>query len=80
MWRIPRSQAVASRENWDAIIASQGRPVSWLADNGAEMTYSAVLQWCQANEVEWHHIAPGRPRQNAFVVSLKGRLRDECLN
>ena len=25
-------------------------------------------------------IAPGKPVQNAFVESLNGRLRDECLN
>jgi transposase InsO family protein len=27
-----------------------------------------------------HYIAPGKPVQNAFVESLNGRLRDECLN
>ena len=26
------------------------------------------------------YIAPGKPVQNAFVESLNGRLRDECLN
>ena len=30
--------------------------------------------------VEWHYIAPGKPVQNAFVESLNGRFRDECLN
>ena len=30
--------------------------------------------------MEWHYIAPGKPTQNAFVESFKGRLRDECLN
>ncbi len=27
-----------------------------------------------------HYIAPGKPVQNAFVESLNGRFRDECLN
>jgi putative transposase len=27
-----------------------------------------------------HYIAPGKPMQNGFVESFKGRLRDECLN
>jgi putative transposase len=26
------------------------------------------------------YIAPGKPVQNAFVESVNGRLRDECLN
>jgi putative transposase len=30
--------------------------------------------------VGWHYIAPGKPVQNAFVESLNGRFRDECLN
>jgi putative transposase len=40
----------------------------------------AVLRWCQQTSVEWHHIAPGKPTQNAFVESFNGRFRDECLN
>jgi Integrase core domain len=39
-----------------------------------------VLRWCQEHEVGWHHIAPGKPQQNAFAESFIGRLRDECLN
>ena len=30
--------------------------------------------------VEWHYIAPGKPKQNGFAESFNGRLRDECLN
>ncbi len=30
--------------------------------------------------MEWHYIAPCKPIQNAFVESLNGRVRDECLN
>jgi len=30
--------------------------------------------------VEWHYIAPRKLTQNAFVESLNGWLRDECLN
>lgn len=32
------------------------------------------------NRVEWHYIDPGKPRQNAFIESLNGSLRDELLN
>ena len=30
--------------------------------------------------MEWHYIAPRKLTQNAFVKSLNGWLRDECLN
>jgi putative transposase len=40
----------------------------------------AILRWSQETQVEWHYIAPGKPRQNAFVESFNGRLRDELPN
>ncbi len=40
----------------------------------------AILKWREASRVEWHHIAPGKPMQNAFIESFNGRLRDELLN
>ncbi len=30
--------------------------------------------------IEWHYIAPGKPRQNGFVEGFNGRMRDELLN
>lgn len=39
-----------------------------------------MLQWQEDRAVGWHFIAPGKPQQNGFVESLKGRFRDECLN
>jgi putative transposase len=38
-----------------------------------------VLAWSQDRVVGWHHIAPGKPQQIAFVESFNGKLRDECL-
>ena len=51
-----------------------------VSDNGTGLTSRAVLQWQEDAGVEWHYIAPGKPMQNAFVESLNGRFRDECLN
>ena len=51
-----------------------------VSDNGTELTSHAVLRWQQDTGVAWHYIAPGKPIQNAFVESLNGRFRDECLN
>jgi putative transposase len=64
----------------DALIASRGRPLNIVSDNGPEFTSMAILRWCQESGVEWHYIAPGKPQQNAFVESFNGRLRDELLN
>src|SRR5262245_32727831 len=47
---------------------------------GTELTSNAILAWQQQHDVEWHHIAPGKPMQNGFAESFNGRLRDECLN
>jgi putative transposase len=64
----------------DFLIATRGKPLSCVSDNGTEFTSMAILRWCQASGVEWHYIAPGKPTQNAFIESFNGRLRDEHLN
>lgn len=64
----------------DAIMARRGKPQTIVSDNGTELTSMAVLKWCQETGIEWHYIAPGKPTQNAFVLSFNGRFRDECLN
>ena len=40
----------------------------------------AVLRWCQAPQIDWHYIAPGKPMQNAIDESFNGNFRDERLN
>jgi putative transposase len=64
----------------DRIAELRGRPLQIVSDNGTELTSHAILAWQQAQGVDWHYIAPGKPMQNGFVESLIGRLRDECLN
>jgi putative transposase len=64
----------------DAVIVRRGKPRTIVSDNGTEMTSMAVLEWCQASQIEWHYIAPGKPMQNGFVESFNGSFRDECLN
>ena len=62
------------------LIGLRGKLRTVVSDNGTELTSSAILHWSQERRVEWHYIAPGKPVQNAFVESLNGRFRDECLN
>jgi putative transposase len=55
-------------------------PKATRGHNGTELASHGVLRWQQDTGVECHYIAPGKPVQNAFVESLNGRFRDECLN
>lgn len=64
----------------DAIVAKRKKPLLIVSDNGSELTSHAILRWQEDRGVGWHYIAPGKPVQNAFVESLNGRFRDECLN
>lgn len=64
----------------DAIIGGRRLPLMIVSDNGTELTSHAILRWQEERAVAWHYIAPGKPVQNAFVESLNGRFRDECLN
>ena len=64
----------------DAVIPRRGKPRTIVSDNGTEMTSTAVLEWCQDRQVEWHYHASGKPMQNGFVESFNGSFRDECLN
>jgi putative transposase len=64
----------------DAVAALRGYPKTIVLDNGPEMVSLAMLRWAADRGVRLHHIAPGKPIQNAFCESFNGRLRDECLN
>jgi putative transposase len=59
----------------DRLMIKRGKPKSIVSDNGSELTSNAILTWADQARVEWHHIAPGKPMQNAFIEGLNGRLR-----
>lgn len=62
------------------LVAWRGKPGIIVSDNGTELTSNAVLTWCGEADIDWHHIAPGKPMQNGYVESFNGRMRDELLN
>ncbi len=64
----------------DCLIRLYGKPRLNFSDNGTELTSRAILEWQNATGVAKHHVAPGKPTQNAFIESFKGRLRDDLLN
>ncbi len=55
-------------------------PKSIVCDNGTEFTSKAMFFWSKENHVRLSFIQPGKPTHNAFVESLNGKFRNECLN
>ena len=64
----------------DMIASSRGYPQVIVCDNGPEFTGRALDQWASARGVRLHFIQPGKPTQNAFIESLNGTFREECLS
>jgi putative transposase len=62
------------------LFAVRATPQTVVRDNGTEFTSNAILKFVDDRKFNWHHIAPGKPTQNAFNESFNGRLRDELLN
>jgi transposase InsO family protein len=50
------------------------------SDNEPEFVAVAVQAWLQAKMIGALYIAPGSPRENAYVKSFNSRLRDQHLN
>ncbi|WP_027272372.1 integrase core domain-containing protein, partial [Legionella sainthelensi] len=55
-------------------------PIKVICDNGTEFTSKAMFFWSKETNVTLGFIQPGKPTQNAFVESLNGKFRNECLN
>ena len=64
----------------DDVALLHGLPEEIVLDNGPEGTSRAMFDWSERTGVRLRFIEPGKPVQNAFVESLNGKLRDECLN
>ena len=59
--------------------AGQG-PRSITVDHGTEFQSRALEDWAYRCGVQLDFIRPGKPLENAFIESINGRLRAECLN
>jgi transposase InsO family protein len=64
----------------DQLSGQRGYPAVIRSDNGPEFSGKAMLSWAHRSGITLRPIEPGKPNQNAYVESLNGRLRDECLN
>jgi hypothetical protein len=71
---------VRRRPKLDVIIAWHGRPAMCMSDNGPELTGMTVLRFSQESQIEWHHIAPGKPTYGRPCQSITHQeQRDETL-
>lgn len=64
----------------DRLIDQRKKPNQITCDNGTEFTCKTMYYWQQQTGVKLGFIQPGKPIQNAFVESLNGKFRSECLN
>ena len=62
------------------LFARRGTPRYIRSDKGPEFTADAVRDWLERIEVGTLFIEPGSPRENGYVESFNGKLRDELLN
>ncbi len=64
----------------DQLMEEHGKPNKVTHDNGTEFTSKAIFFWSKETGVTLGFIQPGKPTQNAFVESLNGKFRTECLH
>jgi len=64
----------------ERLIEHRGTPEAILSDNGSEFCSRAFDTWADRRQVQLRFIRPGKPVENAFIESLNGKYRDECLN
>lgn len=65
---------------FDRVIEQRGKPACIQTDNGPEFISRVLIQWVRRNGIELRQIEPGKPTQNAYIESLNGTLRYECLD
>ena len=64
----------------DTLIAEHGKPFRIRVDNGAEMTPTVFVQWCERQQIQIVYIQPGKPNQNAYIEQFNRSFRHEVLD
>lgn len=62
------------------VVIHRGAPRSITVDHGSEFASCVMDAWADRQGLQLDCIRPGKPVENGFIESFKGRLRDECLN
>jgi putative transposase len=74
---LPGARVVRLR---DELVRERGVPRTIGMDKGPELTSRVLDPWAYERGVELRFIDPAELVQNAFIASLNGRFRDNCLN
>lgn len=64
----------------ESISAFRGYPEAIRSDQGPEITGKTLDQWAYQHGMILKLIQAGKPTQNAYIESVNGKFRDECLN
>jgi len=64
----------------DRLATEPGQPRDVSVDHGPEFIAYTVADRCRFNGTDTDFIDPCSPRQNAWIESFNGRLRDEILD
>ncbi|WP_198678738.1 IS3 family transposase [Pseudidiomarina insulisalsae] len=62
------------------LCRERGAPNRIHCDNGSEFAGQMTDLWAYTNKVTLAFSRPGKPTDNAYIESLNGSFRDECLN
>jgi len=62
------------------LFENRGKPQKIICDNGIQFISKAIFFWSQESGVKLGFFQRGKPTQNAFLESLNGKFRNECLN
>jgi len=64
----------------ERVCSEVGYPKSIRVDQGPEFVSKDLGLWAYARGVELDFSRPGKPTDNAFIESLNGKFRVECLS
>jgi putative transposase len=67
-------------ETLDRIAHEAGCPTTIRLDNGPEFVSKELDLWAFLRDVTLDFSRPGKPTDNAYIESLNGKFRAECLN